>query len=210
MAQCISCANLAKEVENFDSRIQEAALVPVPEALAERVLLRHKIGNSTRYRAWAMAASLVIALGVALYFYPHTGAEPDRVHAAKSLGADHPAVKAITHVLDDEPQMLAENRGVDPAALRAAFTRLGLNAPPQGTRVLYFDKCPMTGGAGDHIVLQTPFGQVTLILVPGHPFSRVVVADRSKTAIAAAARAGGYIVIGSSVQVVTRFEKTLM
>jgi hypothetical protein len=68
----------------------------------------------------------------------------------------------------------------------------------------------MMGGAGDHIVLQTPFGRVTLILVPDHPFSRVVVADRQMAALAAPAPAGGYILIGDSAQVVTRLEKMLL
>lgn len=210
MAQCASCANLAREVANFESRVEEAALVPVPDALAERVLRQHQIRRSTRYQSWALAASLVAALGVGIYFYPSPVAEEDGVYAAMSLGTNHPAVKAITHVLDDEPRMLEEKRSVDTMAMRAAFTRLGLNVPAGGTTALYFDKCPMMGGAGDHIVLQTPFGRVTLILVPDHPFSRVVVADRQMAALAAPAPAGGYILIGDSAQVVTRLEKMLL
>lgn len=210
MAQCASCADLAGEVENFESRIQEAALVSVPEALAERVLLRHQIRQPARYRVWALAASFVAALGVGIYFYPTSGGEEDRIYAATSLGANHPAVKAIVHVLDDEPRMIGENRGVDPVAMQAAFTRLGLNVPANGTRVLYFDKCPMTGGAGNHVVLQTPFGQVTLILIPDQPFSRVVVTHRQMTALTAPAQAGGYILVANSAQTVARLEKMLM
>jgi hypothetical protein len=211
MAQCNSCANLAREMENFESQLEEAALVPVPDALAERVLRRHQVRRPSQYQSWALAASLVAALGVGLYFYPSPGGEEDRIHAAMSLGTNHPAVKAITHVLDDEPRMLEEKRSVDPMAMRAAFTRLGLNVPSVGTTtVLYFDKCPMMGGAGDHIVLQTPFGRVTLILVPDQPFSRVVVADRQMAALAAPAPAGGFILIANSAQTVARFEKMLM
>jgi hypothetical protein len=210
MTQCASCANLAKEMESFETRLQEAALVPVPEGLGERVLLRHQIRRPARYRIWALAASLVAALGVGVYFYRSSGEEADRVRTATSLGTNHPVVKAIVHVLNDEPRMIHESRGVDPAAVRAAFMRLGLNVPAKGTTVLYFDKCPMTDGTGYHVVLQTPFGRVTLILMPDQPFSRVVVADRSKTAVAAAARDGGYILIGSSVQAVIRVERMLM
>jgi hypothetical protein len=211
MVQCASCANLTRELENFESRIQEAALVPVPEALAERVLLRHQIRRPDRYRVWALAASLVAALGVGIYFYPSPVGE-ERIHAATSLGTNHPAVKAIVHVLDDEPRMMQENRGVDPVAMRAAFTRLGLNVPASGTTVLYFDKCPMTGGAGEHVVLQTPFGQVTLILIPDQPFaSRVVVADRHKTAVAGPAHASGYyILVADSLIKAKQVEKMLL
>jgi len=211
MAQCTSCNELAREVENFEGRIQEAVLVPVPEALAERVLLRQELRGRSRYRAWALAASLVAALGLGIYFYPFiVGEEP--VQVASSLGTSHPAVKAIVHVRQDEPRMLEQSRGVDPVAVRAAFTRRGLNVPGGGTTVVYFDKCPMTGGAGEHVVLQTPFGQVTLILMPYQTFaSRLVVADRDKAAILALARAGGsYILVADSPIKARQAEKTLL
>ena len=210
LAECAACANLAREVGDFEARVHDAMRVPVPEGLADRVLLRRKIG-APAVRAWALAASLVAALGVGTYFYRASPDEGERVLTAAALGATNPAVMAIAHVLEDEPWMLKENRGVDPAAMRAAFTRLGLNAPAGGTTVLYFDKCPMTGGIGEHVVMQAPFGRVTVILIPGQPFaSRVVVADRDKTAIAAPHGAGGYILIADSLGDVRQTEKLLM
>jgi len=210
LAGCDACANLAREMGAFEAHVHDALQVPVPEALADRVLLRHKI-RAPAVRTWALAASLVAALGVGIYFYRVPLVEHERVLTAAALGANHPAVTAIAHVLDEEPRMLKENRGVDPVVMRAAFMRLGLNLPANGTTVLYFDKCPMTGGAGNHVVLQTPFGQVTLILVPDQSFgARVVVADRDKTAIAAPHRAGGYILIADSLRNVRQTEKLLI
>lgn len=210
LAGCDACGTLVREIELFESHVHDALRVPVPEALADRVLLRRKIG-APAVRAWALAASLVAALGVGIYFHRAPVGEDERMLTAAALGASHPAVKAIAHVLEDEPQMLRENRGVDPAALRAAFTRLGLNAPAGGTTVLYFDKCPMTGGAGEHVVMQTPFGRVTVILIPDQLFaSRVVVADRDKTAIVAPHGSGSYILVADSLQSVKQTEKLLM
>lgn len=208
LAQCTACAALAREMEGFDARIDDAIHVPVPEGLAERVLLRQKI-RAPAVRAWALAASLVAALGTGIYFY--RASDGERVLTAAVLGVKHPAVAAIAHVLDEEPQMLMENRGVDPVMMRAAFTRRGLRVPANGTTVRYFDKCPMTGGAGEHVVLQTPFGRVTVILVPDQPFaSRVVVSDRGKTAVASPARTGSYILIADSLTSVRRAEQLLM
>ncbi len=210
LAGCDACESLAHEMEAFEDRVHDALCVPVPEALADRVLLRHKI-RAPAVRAWALAASLVAALGVGIYFYRVPLDEHERVLTAAALGTNHPAVTAIAHVLHDEPRMLKENRGVDPVVMRAAFMRLGLNLPANGTTVLYFDKCPMTGGAGNHVVLQTPFGQVTLILVPDQSFgARVVVVDRDKTAIAAPHGAGGYILIADSLRNVRQTEKLLI
>ena len=210
LAECAACSSLARDMERFEARIHDAVHVPVPEALAERVLLRQKI-RVPALQAWALAASLIVALGVGIYFYGAPVSEDQRVLTAAALSASHPAVTAIAHVLDEEPRMLEENRGVDPVVMRAAFMRLGLNVPAKGTTVLYFDKCPMTGGKGDHVVLRTPLGQVTLILVPEQPFaSRVVVADRDKTAVASPARAGGYILIADTLKNVKQVEKMLL
>jgi hypothetical protein len=197
-------------MEGFEARVRDAMRVPVPEALADRVLLRHKI-HAPAVRTWALAASLIAVLGVGIYFYRASVNEDERVLTAAALRAGHPAVTAIAHVLEEEPRMLKANRGVDPVVMRVAFMRWNLNVPAQGTTVLYFDKCPMTGGAGHHVVLQTPFGQVTLILVPGQSLGpRVVVADRGKTAMAAPRGAGGYILIADSIRTVTQTEKLLM
>ena len=210
LAECAACASLVREMEGFEARLHDAMRIPVPEALADRVLLRHKI-RGPAVRAWALAASLIAALGVGIYFYRASVNEDERVLTAAALGAGHPAVTAIAHVLEEEPRMLKANRGVDPVVMREAFMRLGLNVPAQGTTVLYFDKCPMTGGAGHHVVLQTPFGKVTLILVPDQSLgARVVVADRDKTAIAAPRGSGGYILIADSLRSVRQTEELLM
>ncbi len=198
LAGCAECASLARGMESFEARLHDAMKIPVPEALADRVLLRHKI-RAPAARAWALAASLVAALGVGIYFYRAPG------------GEDGPAVMAIAHVLEDEPQMLKENRGVDPVAMRAAFTRLGLNVPADGTRVLYFDTCPMMGGASKHVILQAPFGRLTLILAPEQSLGpRAVVAYRDRTALVNPVRSGSYIVVAESRQAVKRLEQLLM
>lgn len=75
----------------------------------------------------------------------------------------------------------------------------------------YLGKCPVPGGAGEHVVLQTELGRVTLILVPDHPLGpRVIVADRQMTALANPARSGGYILVADSLDRVKRIEKMLL
>lgn len=211
LAQCEACAGFMKEIESLEARIEEAMLVPVPESLDERVLLRRKI-RAPAMRTWALAASLVAALGVGIYFYRSPGGVEDRIQAATSLGTYHLAVKAIVHVLDDEPQMLKDNPGFDPAVMQAAFTRLGFNARAKAVTVRYFGPCPMMRDMAEHVVLQTPFGQATLILVPDQPLaSRVVVTDRDKTAVVGPARAGGYyILVADSPTKATQVEKMLI
>lgn len=211
LAQCAACSQLAREMDGLEARVHDAVLVPVPEALAERVLLRHKVRRPAGFGVWALAASLVLALAVVVQFYRGPAGGGDRIVTAAALGENHQAVAAIAYVLDHEPQLLQENRAGDPAVMLGAFRQLGLKLPAKDVTVRYLGKCPVPEGTGEHVVLRTAFGQVTLILVPNQPFAtRVVVAYRNKAAVASPARTGGYIVVADTLKEITRLEKLMM
>lgn len=216
MAQCAACAALARKVEQFDAEIRGAVLVPVPEGLAERVLLRHKVRKPARFGGfrlgvWALAASLIVALGAVIQLYRADTGDQERIATAAAVGEGHAAIAAISYVLDHEPQLLEANVSGDPAAMKSALARLGLNLPAEGTTVRYLGKCPVPRGDGEHLVLQTPFGRVTLILVPEQSLGpRVVVAYRDHTALVNPVRSGSYIVVADSLRNIKQLEKLLM
>ena len=210
VAGCAECANLARGMENFEARLYQATNVPVPDALADRILLR-RTNRAWIPGVWALAASLVVAVGMSAYFYGSPGTGREQVLAPASVGTSHPAVAAISYVVDHESKLLAEGRSGDPAVMRAALARLGLRLPSSGVNVRYLGKCPVPGGTGEHVVLETALGRVTLILVPDQPFGpRVLVADRAMTALTVPVRSGGYILVADSVEHVRRIEKVLM
>ncbi len=216
--RCAACATLAKEMEGFEAKIHETVMVPVPEALAERILLRHKtVRPPVRFGfssgGWALAASLIVAIAVAFHLNYRTADEEPQVVAAAALGSNHPAVAAINYVLDNEPKLLKENRTGDMAVLLSALEKMRMRLPADGTTVRYLGKCPVPDGEGDHVVLQTPFGRASLILVPDRMFaSSVVVADRNMLALAAPTRSrnGSLILVADSVKTLKRFEAILM
>ena len=142
MEQCAACAALAREMEVFEAKIHEAVMVPVPEALAERMLLRHKTVRPTvlfgfSFGGWAIAASLVAVITVAFHFNQGTPDELPPVVAATALGSSHPAVAAINYVLDNEPKLLKENRTGDMAVLLSALDKMKVRLPTDGTTVRY-------------------------------------------------------------------------
>jgi hypothetical protein len=207
---CAGCGDLANEVERFEGALHDALLVPVPDALAARVLLRHKVRQPTRvFGVWALAASLILAVGVALHLNRDL-VEPESQVATHS--EQQVAVAAISYVLDYEPQLLEENRTGDPAEMRQALMQLGLRLPVSGVTVRYLGKCPVVpDGTGEHIVLKTAHGQATLILAPSRSFaSREMISHRERTAIVSPVRDGGYILIADSPKTIRYLEKTLM
>ena len=198
-------------VANDDEALKQALLVPVPEGLTDRVLLRHSMRSPNRWSTLALAASLIIATGVGFYFYevPRPGYE---IVSAQRSGANQRAVAAISYVLDREPQLLTENRAGDPKVMHAALSKLGLSLPANIGGVRYLGKSVLSDGAtGEHIVLQTPYGHVTLILMPEDFLaSRLVVSDRNLQALAAPRRQGCYLLVADSAQTLKRVEAMLL
>lgn len=211
LAQCSRCAKLAADAAAFEARLEEAVLVPVPDALADKILLRQKMRPRARHGLWAIAATLVIGVALGTQLYRTYDAAHENLNTAMAVGMNHPAVAAISFVIDHEPQLLRENRSGERDVMLSAFQRLGLKVPGDGVDVRYLGKCPVPGGTGDHVVLATPYGHVTLILVPDYPVgSRVMVADRNMTALASPSGGGGYIVVAPSPQTIRQIERMLI
>jgi len=210
LAQCSRCAELAANTVAFEARLQEALLVPVPDGLADKILLRQKVRPQARYGLWAMAATLVLGVALGSQLYRTYGLADENLSTATAVGTNHPAVAAISYVVDHEAELLRQNRSGDASVLTSALQRLGLKFPSDGVSVRYLGKCPVPGGTGEHVVLTTPYGRVTLILVPDYPIgSRVIVADRNMTALASPAGKGGYIVVAQSPQTIRHIERML-
>jgi len=210
VAECAACAAFTRDARGFESDLRDAMSVAAPTALAERILSRRK-GHAPALRLWAIAASLLLGVGLGFYLYDflHDSAEPVRV--AAELGDSHPAVAAIAYVTDHEAQLLKEGRHGDDAVLRDALHRLGMRIPEKDVSVRYLGECPVPGGIGQHVVLRTPFGQVTLILVPDHAFGpRVIVADHDRMAIAVPRRSGGYVLVADRLERLREAEQLLM
>lgn len=209
--ECAACHAFAMELEGLESMIEDAARVPVPEALAERVILRQRTQRSGRRVLFALAASLALAIGVGMHLYRGVDTVAEEPIAATAPGHQNPAVAAISYVLEHEPQLLRTNQSGDPAVMRDALLRLGMTLPEDRVKVRYLGKCPVPGGTGEHLVLATPSGHVTLILVPDRSLgTRVVVDFRGRTAVSSPIRSGSYIVVADSLQTVKKLEQMLM
>ena len=86
---CSACAEFTRRIRTVDQRIKDAVRVPVPENLEARILLRQSF-QETRSRPrgrrslWALAASVVLVLSIALstgstYLNEQTALEDDLV-----------------------------------------------------------------------------------------------------------------------------------
>jgi Protein of unknown function (DUF3379) len=202
IAECRECQQLAASVADLDQRIDEAARVPVPEALAHRIMRSRHPRPVGRYIAAASIAVITAALTMAL---PSLQEAAGFGSPLEAVGPHHPAVTAIGFVIDEQPRLLDAGLVSDQAILESGLKRLRLSMQSKDVTVRHVGKCHMPETDCTHLVLDTPDGQVSVLFLPDYPVeSRVLVADRKMTALVTPAGAGGYIVVAGSPKVAKR------
>lgn len=150
---CETCAAFARSVDEAEADMSRAMAVPVPEGLSDRVMLRSRSATRPAWRAWALAAGVIAAVGAATMLSLY-------------LPSDANARLAIEHVVH-EPESLATLYQADGASLAVALRSVGASAKSPIGRVRYIRLCPWTDGrTAWHVVFETPQGLATLILVP--------------------------------------------
>ena len=155
MGECAACRGFAIEVNENEERIATALDVPVPEGLAERIILRRKTGARTGFspRLWALAATVVLTFAAGFQQW-------------KDVGSQEYARLAIEHVMY-EPESFTSTRLADPELFRRVMHTFGGEMQASLGKVRFMKLCPVPEGTGWHIVFETEEGKLaTLILIP--------------------------------------------
>ncbi len=153
LGECAACRGFAVEVNENEEHLAASLDVPVPEGLAERIVLRRKAGTRFSPRLGMLAASLVLTFAFGL-------------HQWKDAGSQEYARLAIEHVMH-EPESFTTARSADPELFRRVMHNFGGELQASLGRVRYMKLCPVPEGTGWHIVFETEEGQLaTLILIP--------------------------------------------
>lgn len=154
------CTEAWWRAQRLERRIDNALAIDVPEHLTDRILLAQATSERARgRRRWqvglALAASLVIALGVGVAALRRTSADPlPQLAVAHMRGAEAPALALTTPVSD--------------ASLRAGFAARGvaLRLMPQGA--VYVRDCDIGPYRTVHLVFREDGKPVTALYFLGH------------------------------------------
>jgi hypothetical protein len=169
---CEACRTLATRLTRNEALLRDAVDIPVPEQLAERILLRnhihsrqfarparlawirsllHNLGSS-KQGGFALAASAVLALALSWTLNTNTPGDWSEV--------------VLAHVISEENGQLKPDALAAPD-LATVLKNYGLNLAGQIGSVRYVGYCSLPGGRGVHAVVDTPnLGEVTLVLPP--------------------------------------------
>jgi hypothetical protein len=153
MNDCAACRTFAAEVDENEARLAAVLDVPVPEGLAERVILRRKTQTRLSPRLGMLAASLVLTFALGFLQW-------------RDVGSQEYARLAIEHVMH-EPESFTSTRLADPQLFRNVMHNFGGELQASLGKVRYMKLCPVPEGTGWHIVFETEQGELaTLILIP--------------------------------------------
>lgn len=155
LATCALCQAYAQRVDVVEERAAAQLAVPIPEGLADRIILGATRRKGWNWRLYALAASVLLSVAI--------GLEWIALPLARSNAT--PALYAIEHVLH-EPDALHAHRDISPSRIQAVLASVGGELRAPLGKVRFIKLCPVPGGTGWHIVFETPQGLATLLLVP--------------------------------------------
>jgi uncharacterized protein DUF3379 len=196
--ECPACRAFLERQRELDAELYDAMRVPVPDGLADRVLVAQGIRRRRSPWAWALAATLVLAAGIT-------------VLAPPTLSGRALAGEAIAHI-GEEPESLKVATQHDAAMLPTELAAQGVRLAQTLGAVTYAQLCPLAGGTAHHLVIATAGGPVTLFLLPddGKRRARAVVEADGMTAITFPAARGNIAIVASNRDHALAVERSLI
>ena len=196
-AECAACRETLERQREADDKLFGALQVPVPDGLADRILVGREHRPARRQWMWGIAATIFLATGLGLVGRRYFAHDP--------LGDE-----AIEHVAQ-EPQSFTTINAVGNDYLPAALAEQGLKAVVAIGQVTYTRICPMDGRTARHLVIRTNAGPVTLFLMPDDPNKRrrSSVEAGGMAAITMPAAKGTVAIVASSMDQAVAVEKSL-
>ncbi len=196
--ECAACRDFLEKQREMDAELFAALQVPPPDGLADRILVARGLRPGRRPWAWAVAATFVLAAGIAWVGGSLTGGDP--------LGRE-----AIAHVVH-EPQSLTTTHAVSNDMLPAMLADQGMKAVRALGQVTYARFCPMDGRIARHVVVRTAEGPVTLLLMPEDPAGRrrALTHVDGMSAVTIPAARGSIAIVAATASQVLAVEKALI
>ena len=203
VGECGNCDRLLCSLSGMEVQLQSALDVPMPEALAERVLLAPRKRRTSQFAA---AAALFLTVGV-VSILPGSLFELFDPPVQVRVSPAHPAVAALTLAANETVGLPQSG---DTERMHEELERVGLSL--KGDVFAYYaGKCSLREAECDLIFLSTSDAHAKLVLMPNYSVEeRVVVDDGQKIALVTPTKGGTYILVADSKRAAKRIQKLIV
>lgn len=183
---CTACARHQDEMQSMDDLIARALAVESARISKTKTTERFPEPAPTRRRLFAIAASLVVGLSVGLVLL----ISAPRTSVAREV---------IDHVLH-EPGAMAATVPIAPGALAGVLDPEGTRLNPGAGDVTYAARCHFDGHVVPHLVVQTPEGPVTVLLLLHRSIGKPVrIDDQGYRGVVLPAPRGSIAIVGQGI-----------
>ena len=155
---CRECQRFYQKQSQFESQLAQALKIPAPEGLQSRIKLRKSFAPRWTVRHFAIAATLLLAIGGGLRLF-YGPAPLDQALLAHALESHAYRTAA------DAPMPLAKVSQIA-AGLGAQIGNAQQNGSLADVR--YAGHCRIHGRLALHMLVNTDMGRYTLFLMPHH------------------------------------------
>ncbi len=181
--ECPACARHQDELQSMDGLIALALAVDPARIGKSKTPDRLQQPAPARRRLFAIAASLVVGLSVGFVLL----VSAPRASLAREV---------VDHVLH-EPGAMAATGPVEPGALAGVLDPDGTRLKPGAGDVTYATRCPFDGHVVPHLVVQTPGGPVTVLLLRHRDIRKPVrINERGYRGVVMPAPRGSIAIVG--------------
>ena len=166
---------LVEQQRHFDQQLSETLRINTPDNLAERIILNqqlaeHKashqhIRQKTRQRKWFMGsiAASIFAITLSFILWP-------ALWTPATIDGNQLAEQVLSHYYQDT-HALNVDMNVAKNNIDTMLASYGGKLNDPIGQVAFLGHCIVGGHTGVHLVLNTPQGQVTVLILPTQPIN---------------------------------------
>ncbi|NVK55929.1 MAG: DUF3379 family protein [Alteromonadaceae bacterium] len=146
-----------KDIKSLDDKLRNAANVPVPDDLANKLILNTSLvefNQHKRRNRWyiGLAASVAFTCGIALTAWQQQHTELDQA--------------ALTHMYYAEHEQPVGNARITPQLVNAKLAQFGAELDPSIGKIASINYCLLDTIRSLHMIIETPQGRMSVFLVP--------------------------------------------
>lgn len=194
---CSDCAAFTRQLEAFEEELHSTLHVPVPDGLAEEIILRRSRPRWFGTGWLSLAAAIVVTLATLVTI----NTLPDEERFAR---------KFVQHVAS-EPQIFAADHKVEQSALQQVFAELGAPLGKPIGRIKYLGQCRIDGVDSRHALISTGAGDAAVLFRPGRSADiGLPKIHREHAVVVVAAPLGSIAIVAATPQLASRVRAQIL